>query len=81
MTGRFRLARNWIDSSMRAELPVEKHSTVSCFYGDKRQYKKLLQLESYADAHVYLLDEAGYILFEGHGGPDEQTVAELAALI
>ena len=81
MGGVWKIARSYIDEGMRLGLPVEKHSSVSCFYGDKDKYRRLLAIEKFAEAQVFLLDENGSILLQTHGAPDENTINQIQEIL
>ncbi|MEO1212520.1 MAG: hypothetical protein AAFY45_03280 [Bacteroidota bacterium] len=81
MGGGFRLFRGWIDEGMRGGIPDENHGTVSCFYGDKGKYRKILNIESYDEAQIFLLDETGCILFQTSGAPNQESIEGLLGVL
>ncbi|MEL6632250.1 MAG: hypothetical protein AAFQ83_12305 [Bacteroidota bacterium] len=81
MASAFGMMRGWVDNGMRSGIPSEKHDNIACFYGDKGKYKKALSIGSYKEAHIFILDETGNILFYEHGGPTDEGIQRMKEML
>lgn len=75
------LARNFIDSGMRAGLDEKMHPNVVTFYGDYAPYLSALQMTNLRSGYAFLIDQAGIIRFRGEGKMTPEEWKEMKAVI
>lgn len=78
----YRLFRASIDGGMRAGIPdpeVRRHTLTA--YTDLNQLAEDLQLPSMDTIYVFLVDCSGTILWHAQGGPTNDLVGELDAVV
>ena len=74
MSSGWKAVSKWADNGMRAGLPVAKHPYVTTYYGKKRAYKRMLNIDDLMEAHVYFLDEQGNIVAYASGAPEARSL-------
>lgn len=81
MASAFSIVRGWVDNGMRSGIPIEKHDNIACYYGDKGKYKRALDIGTYKEAQIFVLDEQGQILFFASGEPTEEGIARVREVV
>jgi hypothetical protein len=76
ISGGYKFMRPMIDGGMRAGIPQEKHKNVVTMYGDVEKYIKALDLDPQY-GYAFLLDQEGFIRWQGQGFSNPETLKEL----
>jgi hypothetical protein len=82
LSGLWKMARPYIDGGMRAGIPdidVRRHTLTS--YGELDVITETLGITSFETIQVFLLDDAGEIVWRDSGEPDAAKAAAFAAAL
>jgi hypothetical protein len=77
IAGGWRMMSGFIDSGMRAGIPVARHDHVATYYGSTDRLRDQLEIHDLETAHVYLIDPTGDVLWSSSGWATERRLGEL----
>ena len=66
-----------INGSMRSGIDPSFHDNVACYYGDVKDYIRILDAKNLSEAHIYLIDEKGIITASTKGLPDAEKIKSI----
>ena len=78
MMGRFyRISQSWIDQILRGPHNQAHHDSIACYYGSRKKYIRVLNIEQLDQAHLFLLNEQGLILHQVSGDFSKDKISAL----
>ena len=70
--------RMWVNNGMRSGIrDADARQRTITVYLDRERFIELLAIPDMGDIHVFLLDDAGHVLWRTAGARDEEKMASL----